>query len=90
MKQEIICFTVTVSAHDKNGEKICIEVRSLAKRTEVVSLAHSVGIEIQFHAPYSMTKEKSYPIKAQDAEKFLGVCMGEFIYEPHINIVRNN
>ena len=89
MKLEKLCFTITISAHDKNGQRVRIVVTELAKRTQLVESLNSVGVSLKYNSPYKMIKEKSYPVDPQAAECFLGVRFGEFIYEPHINIIRN-
>jgi len=91
MKNEDLRFSVFVESHNGLGEKQRSPIDEHCSRSRVISISESLGIELSYNSPYSMHKEKQYPIEKEYAPKIRNnhfIIIGEFKYEPLLCIKR--
>lgn len=91
MKNEDLRFAVVVESHNDQGEKQRTAIDAHCTRSNVLRIAESLGINLNYNSPYQMRKEKMYLIE----KPFIGkiwernfVAIGEFIHEPLLCIKR--
>ena len=91
MKNEDLRFSVYVESQNGQGEKQRTAINSFSKRSDVLRIAESLGINLNYNSPYQMRKEKMYLIEKPFIAKiweYNFISIGEFRHEPLLCIKR--
>lgn len=91
MRKEQYIFSLHIEAHNDTGEKIRCPVLARCTRTEVVHISERLGVIFSYAAPYTMRKERSFPIEkafVDEIRLYTGVILAEFKNEPMLCIKR--
>lgn len=91
MKKENLVFSIYIESHNDTGEKQKTHVGIFPTRWDVIKIAESLGINLNYNSPYQMRKEKMYLIEQQFRyairEKHF-ITLGEFYHNPLLCIKR--